>query len=242
MDADMVPPLSPGKKLLTWDETAMRKAAAVGGLLYEQKKSGAKPMTKPTQKTVKAMPKSVLFKDPDPGRCPGGKVMANHEVHTLEGDPFYFASGGWYCERYGIHSDNMAGCPPPSGRGEPLPAPCYASEDKAGIITVYSGMAYREAVELQDREKKQNILNERYYRRVEENPGKEHAKAVESLKKKTDELLHERVETAWTPATIRRLDGSAASKEAPSQKSSKQRWSQARASVSQFRSSKDLSQ
>jgi hypothetical protein len=242
MDADMVPPLSPGTKLLAWDSTAIRKAPAVGGLLYEQEKSGAKPRTKPTQKTLAAMPKSVLFADPEPGVCPEGKVLQDHAVHTLEGDPFYFASGGWFCERYGIHSDNVAGPPAPSGRGPCLPPPCYASEDRAGIVTVLSGMAYREVVELQDREKKQKILNERYYRRVDENPAKEHAKVVDSLKKTTDKLLEDPVETSWTTSTIRRLDGSMASKEAPSTRGSKQRWSQARASISQFRSSKDLSQ
>merc|ERR1719465_34137 len=136
----------------------------------------------------------------------------------------------------------MAGCPPPSGRGDPLPSPCYAPEDKAGIATVYSGMAYRECVELQDREKKQKILNERYYRRVDENPAKEHAKVVESLKKTTDKLLADPVETAWTPATVRRLDGPVSSKEAPSTRGSKERWSKARGSlIGQFRSSKDLS-
>merc|ERR1719465_382350 len=109
----------------------------------------------------------------------------------------------------------MAGCPPPSGRGDPLPSPCYAPEDKAGIATVYSGMAYREVVELQDREKKQKILNERYYRRVDENPAKEHVKVVESLKMKTDKLLAETVDTAWNQSTIRRLDAGSASKDAP---------------------------
>jgi hypothetical protein len=243
MDADMeVAPMSPGKKLLAWDSSALRKAPAVGGLLYEQKKSGAPPRTTPKQTTLKAMPKSVLFADPEPGVCPDGKAMKDHAVHTLEGDPFYFASGGWYCQRYGIHSDNVAGPPAPSGRGPCLPPPCYASEDAAGVVTVYSGMAYREVVELQDREKKQKILNERYYRRVDENPAKEHAKVVETLKKTTDKLLEDPVETAWTISTIRRIDGSVPSKDAPSQKSSKQRWSQARASMSQFRSSKDLSQ
>jgi hypothetical protein len=236
-------PISPGKKHLAFDSRAMRKAPAVGGLLYEQAKFGAKPHTKPTHKTLKAMPQSVLFADPEPGKCPDGKVMQDKTVSLLEGDPFYFASGGWYCHRYGIHSDNVAGSMPPSGRGGLLPPPCYASTDEAGVVTVYSGMAYREAVELQDREKKQKILNERYYRRISEIPGKEHAKVVELLKKTTDKLLENPVETAWTPATIRRLDATSSkdlSSEAP--RLSKQRWSKARGSVlGQFRSSKDLS-
>merc|ERR1719230_1710710 len=120
--------------------------------------------------------------------------MRSNTVTTLENDPFYFAAGGWYCDRYGIHSDNVAG---PTKGGKMLPPPCYASEDMSGVVSVYSGMAYREAVELQDREKKQKILNERYYRRVDENPAKEYAKVVETLKKTTDELLKEPVETAW---------------------------------------------
>jgi hypothetical protein len=241
MDVDMVPPLSPGKKLLDWDATALRKAPTVGGLLYEQSKAGAKPRTKPSQTTLAAMPKSVLFEDPAPGVCPDGKVMKGNSVEGLERDPFYFASGGWYCQRYGIHSDNVSGPPAPSGRGF-LEPPCYASEDASGVVSVYSEMAYRECVELQDREKKQKILNERYYRRVDENPAKEHAKVVESLKKTTDKLLADPVETAWTPATIRRLDGPVSSKEAPSTRGSKERWSKARGSVmGQFRSSKDLS-
>jgi hypothetical protein len=124
-----------------------------------------------------------------------------------------------------------------------LPPPCYASEDASGIVTVYSGMAYREIVELQDREKKQKILNERYYRRIDENPAKEHAKVVDSLKKTTDKLLEDPVETSWTISTIRKLDGSAVSKEGVSERGSKQRWSKARGSImGQFRSSKDLSQ
>ena len=82
-----IPSMSHEKKHLDWDSTAIRKAPAVGGLLYEQAKFGAQPHTKPTQKTLKAMPQSVLFADPEPGKCPDGKVMQGPLALWERNDP-----------------------------------------------------------------------------------------------------------------------------------------------------------
>lgn len=74
---------------------------------------------------------------------------------------------------------------------------------------------------------------------MDENPAREHAKVVESLKKITDKLLEEPVETSWTQSTIRKMDNTMSSKDAPEVK--KSRWTKAKTLMGQFRNSKEVS-